>query len=231
MMGSFVADFWRRNLQSLMTKGAASSPITAPSQFSIWCGFVLCAPPPRSSHVCDVELLWLRRDDAAQYGPNIADYSNEERMEYKLRFFQARHLCKQPAPLHCAHGPFPSRTIFAERCLSYSRCICACHLSSIYHTKQLGGWSSNVVMIEELLKIVRLPGPQAVQIRAEAFLAAGKQVVVTGDLNICPHPLDHCDPDAKHFYSARPDRRWLMDVLAAGDGLFVDGFRLHHPHR
>ena len=24
----------------------------------------------------------------AQYGPNIADYSNEERMEYKLRFFK-----------------------------------------------------------------------------------------------------------------------------------------------
>ena len=30
----------------------------------------------RGAHLC------------AQYGPNIADYSNEERMEYKLRFFQ-----------------------------------------------------------------------------------------------------------------------------------------------
>ena len=76
-----------------------------------------------------------------------------------------------------------------------------------------------------------LHGLQAVQYRAEAFIMAGKQVVVTGDLNICPQPLDHCEPDTKHFYAARPDRRWLMDMLAPGDGLLVDGFRLHHPHR
>jgi len=72
---------------------------------------------------------------------------------------------------------------------------------------------------------------QAVQYRAEAFAAAGKHVVVTGDLNICPHPLDHCEPDMKHFYACRPDRRWLMDMLEPEGGPFVDGFRLHHPHR
>ena len=72
---------------------------------------------------------------------------------------------------------------------------------------------------------------QAVQYRAEAFAAAGKHVVVTGDLNICPHPLDHCEPDMKHFYACRPDRRWLMDMLEPDGGPFVDGFRLHQPHR
>lgn len=72
---------------------------------------------------------------------------------------------------------------------------------------------------------------QAVQIRAEAFTAAGRQVVITGDLNISPHPFDHCSPDVKEFLAGRPDRRWLHGLTEPGRGAFVDGFRIFHPDR
>ena len=72
---------------------------------------------------------------------------------------------------------------------------------------------------------------QAVQIRAAGFTAAGRHVIILGDLNISPQLLDHCDPDVKNFYAARLDRQWLRDLTDPGSGDFADGFRLHHPSR
>ena len=72
---------------------------------------------------------------------------------------------------------------------------------------------------------------QAVQIRAEAFIAAGRQVIITGDLNISPQLVDHCSPDLKNFLSNRPDRCWLQSLTKPGCGAFVDGFSMFHPDR
>ncbi len=36
---------------------------------------------------------------------------------------------------------------------------------------------------------------QALQLRWEDFLQRGRAVVVVGDLNICPAPIDSCDPE------------------------------------
>lgn len=65
---------------------------------------------------------------------------------------------------------------------------------------------------------------QALQLRVEQCLSQGRNVVVVGDLNICPQPLDSCCPDPE-FYKGRRDRQWLRSLLAQGGGPFVDSFR------
>ncbi|PSC70051.1 DNA-(apurinic or apyrimidinic site) lyase 2 [Micractinium conductrix] len=86
----------------------------------------------------------------------------------------------------------------------------------------------------------------------------GRAVMVVGDANICPAPIDHPAPDpAVDFYRAsRPERLWLRRLLSrdgpglagsqagsggsgndsgsgghAGSCLFVDTFRHFHPTR
>jgi exonuclease III len=69
-----------------------------------------------------------------------------------------------------------------------------------------------------------LPPAQALELRAWQYLSQGRNVVVLGDLNICPQPLDSACPDAE-FYKGGRDRQWLHSMLAQGGGPFVDSFR------
>jgi Endonuclease/Exonuclease/phosphatase family len=72
---------------------------------------------------------------------------------------------------------------------------------------------------------------QVLQVRADAFLAAGRQVVIAGDFNISPARADHCDPCPEPEFCQRPHRKWLRSMLRGGGGCFVDSFRKWHPHR
>ena len=49
--------------------------------------------------------------------------------------------------------------------------------------------------------------------RAQAARAAGRHVLLAGDFNIAPQPLDHCDPSSE--FHKRADRRWLAALLSA----------------
>lgn len=94
----------------------------------------------------------------------------------------------------------------------------------------------------------------ALQRRWEALMAAGRAVIVVGDMNIAPAPLDFPDYDPEYYKSTRPDRIWLRDLLSLGGGgggtvctttldntfsnthkalplSFVDCFRKFHPAR
>eukprot|EP00775_Hariotina_reticulata_P013000 gene13000-13129_t len=67
--------------------------------------------------------------------------------------------------------------------------------------------------------------------RVRRWLAAGRAVLVVGDLNISPQPHDSCSPAPIAEFLARPDRAWLQGLLGPlGPGV-VDVFRLFHPHR
>eukprot|EP00898_Chlorokybus_atmophyticus_P006129 jgi/Chlat1/6517/Chrsp45S05995 len=70
---------------------------------------------------------------------------------------------------------------------------------------------------------------QALQKRCEALLAAGRNVMVVGDLNVAPRPIDHCDPGPDHELG--PSRRWLNALLTPPAGPFTDVFRQFHPNR
>lgn len=49
--------------------------------------------------------------------------------------------------------------------------------------------------------------------RAQAARAAGRHVLLAGDFNIAPQPIDHCDPGSE--FRKRGDRRWLAALLSA----------------
>lgn len=76
---------------------------------------------------------------------------------------------------------------------------------------------------------------QVLKHRAEVLLAEGRSVVIAGDFNIAPKPIDHCDwhkssaARQAHFYDDRPDRDWFLKLLQEGGGHFVDSFRAFHP--
>lgn len=76
---------------------------------------------------------------------------------------------------------------------------------------------------------------QVLKHRAETLLAAGRSVVIAGDFNIAPKPIDHCDwhkssaARQAHFYDDRPDREWFLKLLQEGGGPFVDSYRAFHP--
>jgi AP endonuclease-2 len=53
----------------------------------------------------------------------------------------------------------------------------------------------------------------ALQRRWEALLANNRAVIVVGDMNIAPGPLDYPDYDPEYYRSTRPDRIWLRDLL------------------
>jgi len=58
----------------------------------------------------------------------------------------------------------------------------------------------------------------ALQRRWEALLAAGRAVIVVGDMNIAPAQIDYPDYDPDFYRSTRPDRRWLRDLLSLSRG-------------
>ena len=65
----------------------------------------------------------------------------------------------------------------------------------------------------------------------EACLAAGRAVVLLGDLNICPNPIDSCEPGDLDAFRSRADKQWLRSVMQDHGGYFVDLFRHFHPDR
>mmetsp|Transcript_18664 Transcript_18664/g.75028 ORF Transcript_18664/g.75028 Transcript_18664/m.75028 type:complete len:358 (-) Transcript_18664:2610-3683(-) len=73
----------------------------------------------------------------------------------------------------------------------------------------------------------------ALQRRIEAMRAAGRKVVLVGDLNISYLKIDHCAPekevrDVTGWYT-HPARHWLRSMLRVGGGHLEDAFRVLHP--
>eukprot|EP00873_Tetraselmis_striata_P013488 jgi/Tetstr1/433752/TSEL_022971.t2 len=90
--------------------------------------------------------------------------------------------------------------------------------------------------LEERLKF-KLRFYEALELRVRSLQGEGRHVVVVGDFNISPKPIDHCEPRAE--FCKRPDRQWLLRLLSCpGDpeqphegGPLVDVFRWCHPDR
>ena len=57
----------------------------------------------------------------------------------------------------------------------------------------------------------------------------GKTIVVVGDLNIAPAPIDCPDEGKDFFRESRPDRMWMQSLLSEHG--FADCFRCFHPDR
>lgn len=82
----------------------------------------------------------------------------------------------------------------------------------------------------------------ALQRRWEGVVAAGRAVVVVGDLNVAPAPLDcpELRPEPEFYGPERPHRAWMRALLGNGappEGMpppratFIDCFRACHPAR
>eukprot|EP00879_Flechtneria_rotunda_P023622 GHRR01024993.1.p1 GENE.GHRR01024993.1~~GHRR01024993.1.p1 ORF type:complete len:629 (+),score=275.46 GHRR01024993.1:393-2279(+) len=74
---------------------------------------------------------------------------------------------------------------------------------------------------------------KVLELRLRHWVAAGRAVIVVGDLNISPQPIDSCAPGPMAQFMQRPDRAWLNSLLSAeADALGVaDAFRHFHPDR
>ena len=70
--------------------------------------------------------------------------------------------------------------------------------------------------------------------RMDALRQSGRSVVLVGDFNIAPAPIDSCDPGSGPELAAwisRADRALLRSHLQSLGGAYVDIFRTFHPHR
>lgn len=60
---------------------------------------------------------------------------------------------------------------------------------------------------------------RALQLRCEALIAAGRQVILVGDLNVCHREIDHCDPGRSvsergiDSFQDSGERKWLARLL------------------
>ena len=71
------------------------------------------------------------------------------------------------------------------------------------------------------------------QERVRGLIAAGREVVVLGDLNVCAAPIDHCDvhlPSNASAFWEYPTRAWMRDWLAPR-GPLIDVHRRFWPDR
>jgi AP endonuclease 2 len=71
------------------------------------------------------------------------------------------------------------------------------------------------------------------QERVRILVEEGREVIVVGDLNSCPAPIDHCEgmlPKHKDSFSDYPHRAWLRDWMVP-NGLLVDTTRERWPDR
>jgi AP endonuclease 2 len=71
------------------------------------------------------------------------------------------------------------------------------------------------------------------QERVRGLIAAGRDVVVVGDLNVCAAPIDHCDGHLPSNFSTfwdYPARAWLRNWLAPR-GPLIDVVRMFWPDR
>ncbi|KAJ3154301.1 Class II abasic (AP) endonuclease [Geranomyces variabilis] len=74
----------------------------------------------------------------------------------------------------------------------------------------------------------------AMRMRIDALLAAGRNVILLGDINACYDARDHCDPKKSmrengidEFWGT-PTRAWLRDLVHPR-GPMYDSFRAFHP--
>lgn len=76
--------------------------------------------------------------------------------------------------------------------------------------------------------------------RIRLLISSGREVVVVGDMNICPYEIDHCDPDKRAkesgdgacAYGDHPARKWMRKMCDLdGGGLLVDVTRKFWPDR
>jgi len=71
------------------------------------------------------------------------------------------------------------------------------------------------------------------QERLRRLIAAGQEVVVIGDLNMCAAPIDHCDghlPSNASTFWEHPARAWIWDWLVPR-GPLIDVLRQFWPDR
>src|SRR6266478_1451807 len=71
------------------------------------------------------------------------------------------------------------------------------------------------------------------QERVRGLIAAGREVIVVGDLNVCAAPIDHCDghlPSNASTFWEHPARVWIRDWLAP-KGPLIDVLRQFWPDR
>lgn len=69
--------------------------------------------------------------------------------------------------------------------------------------------------------------------RVAQLIADGREVIVLGDINICAHPLDHCDghlESVKDNFWKHPARAWFKSWCGEG-GVLVDVVRRFWPER
>ena len=74
---------------------------------------------------------------------------------------------------------------------------------------------------------------QVLEMRIRALIAAGREVILVGDINVVATELDHCDPS----HSGGPDgymdtlpRKWFQRLIGPG-GPLTDVTRRFHPDR
>ncbi len=67
-----------------------------------------------------------------------------------------------------------------------------------------------------LLSFTVRAGLQALQLRLDELLRAGRRVVVVGDLNIAPAHVDVCGATPADFNTQRQDRAWLRRLMTRG---------------
>lgn len=71
------------------------------------------------------------------------------------------------------------------------------------------------------------------QERVRKLVEEGREVIVTGDINICASPIDHCDghlPSNTATFWDHPARKWLHDWIGPG-GKMIDVTRRFWPDR
>jgi len=74
--------------------------------------------------------------------------------------------------------------------------------------------------------------------RLETYLRTGRELIMVGDLNVAPQPLDHCEgavwePTHKETFADSPPRRWMEQLLGSPvcEGGLADAFRHFQPTR
>ncbi|KAL3685995.1 hypothetical protein R1sor_004017 [Riccia sorocarpa] len=70
---------------------------------------------------------------------------------------------------------------------------------------------------------------EALQRRWTGLLNKGRRVIVAGDFNCLPYPIDHCNPGPD--FHKNVSRKWLRSILHQEGGPFRDVFRFIHPER
>lgn len=61
------------------------------------------------------------------------------------------------------------------------------------------------------------------------LIDSGRNVLIVGDFNISPYPIDSCHTKVGNTFYQQPIRALLHSMLLENGGAFLDVFRMHHP--